>query len=176
MQLSTRTQLRVGAVAFVLVAVAIVWMVTHRKGGSALPAIKAPHLIELKARGPSGERPLTDKPTVQTDDVLDFQIEIPEQCYLYVFRAQGGSVGLAWGHHLVDEAWNAGVYAPDWKDSRNGMPFNQSGTVKLFAIAAPFPLVGTDKWDLDALEDVKSQCERCGVTTVEIKVEEPPKK
>lgn len=177
MQPSARARLKVGLVALVVVAVAIAWMLTRQSGTSALSGLggdlRPPRLIELKAKSPAGERALSGsgKPEVKVDEVLDFQVEVPDQCWVYVFREQAGTTGLAWGHALIDEAWNPGVYAPEWVDSRGGMPFTQSGTVRLFAIASPTPLGEEVKsWDVATLENVKSRCSRCGVSTLEVSI------
>ena len=168
---------KVGLVALVLLTVGIAWIVTRKSGGSARPGLvgdlKPPRLIELKAKGPGGERALSGSgtPELEVDEVLDFQVEVPDQSWVYVFREQGGTTGLAWGHALIDEAWNPGVYAPEWVDSRGGMPFTQSGTVRLFAIASPTPLGDEVKsWDKATLENVKSRCAPCGVSTLEVSI------
>jgi hypothetical protein len=176
MQPSTSTQLKVGVVLGVLAAAGIAWRVTHQKGGTAPSGfgdLKAPKLVDLRALGPSGERKLDGAPELQVNEVLDFHVEVADPCFVYVFREQAGAVGLAWGHPLVEEAWNPGVYAPDWVDTRGGMPFQQSGTVRLFAIASPTPQSEAAKWTLDTLENLKATCAQCGMSTLQVAIAQP---
>lgn len=173
MQPSTSTQLKIGALLVVVAAAGITWMVTHKKGGTAPSGfgdLKAPKLVDLRALGPSGERKLEGAPEVKLNEVLDFHVEVADPCFVYVFREQAGTVGLAWGHPLVEEAWNPGVYAPDWVDSRGGMPFQQTGTVRVFAVASPTPQSEAAKWTLETLENLKATCSQCGASALSISV------
>lgn len=164
----TRVVLGVVAVAFV----AIVWMLSHPRKPK-LPSLRDPRILELRALSEGAPRPIAQGGTLHAGELLDFQIEVFDLCFAYVFKVESGTVSVAFGPDANNDPWDTGVYAPEWKDGAKGMHFLMPGDVHLYAFTSPLPLGGLTEWTQQDLDNPAAKCPRCGAARVDLKVEPP---
>lgn len=165
---TTRTQVWIGALGFAFFVVAMTWMLTHKK--PRVPGLSNPRILSLVAKRGEASRPITEGAALQRDEVLDFEVEVFELCFVYVFKVESSTVSLAFAHQASDDPWDRGVYAPNWKEDTQGMRFMMPGDVALHVVTSPLPLTGLTEWAPKTFDDLSEKCPRCGAARVSFKL------
>ncbi len=169
--MNAATQRRIALVALGVFAVGMLFLITHRKV-PVLPPMSAPLLSELVAKHDDQTRPVKDGDTMRVGEALDFQIEVKEQCFAYVFSTQAGRTRLEWGAGGTEPAWEQGVYAPDWNAPKLGLELVSPGPMTLYVMTAPMPVSDVAQWDESALKAPQTRCPRCATAAVHFTVQE----
>ena len=171
MSTSAKVQWSIAAVALLLFGGGMWWLLTHRKEAAVPEApLPAPKVLALKVKGADGSRGVADGATVKVGETLDFEIEVPDLCFAYVFKREGDKVALEWGAQPSDEVWVKGVYAPSWHEGSDGMRFAAPGDTTLHVVVAPKPIADAEKWDAAAVSEPGSRCPRCAGASAHFKV------
>jgi hypothetical protein len=175
MNSSRRLQVTIAVVALAAAGVVLMLMVKRKPPAQVLPSeidVAPPKLIELRASVDAtidgGWRAVEGSPKVSRGEVVDFRIEVADLCFVYVFAVEHNVARLEWLHPQYEPAWEPGVYAPEW--GSGGLHFSQPGPVELFAVSSPVPISDISKWDFAALQEAKSRCPHCGVSSVRLDV------
>jgi hypothetical protein len=174
--MNSKTQLAIAIVAIVVTAVAMAWMLTHRRHryGDQLAPVAAPTLLELSAQHEGQKRPSKDGDTLAAGDAIDFQVEVQDLCFVYVYSVQGDVAKLDWGSRADEAPWQKGVYAPNFNAGKSGVTFGTAGDAALYVVASPLPMPDAATWNQAALKDVASRCPKCGVASAKFHVVPKP--
>jgi hypothetical protein len=167
-------EVKIGAVAMVIGAAAIAWMITHPKRGSRLGGVAAPKLLDFTAHSGEASRPLRPPAELRIDEALDFQIEVKDRSYVYVLRWEASRLQLEWGHAVGQPPWEPGLYAPDWEPGMKGMRFQALGEARLYVVASPQPVHDVAVWTLPRVEQPGDHCAGCAVSSAVFTVKPAP--
>jgi hypothetical protein len=170
--MNAATQRRIALVALAVFAVGMLFLITHRRVPPAMTPIGAPLISELVAKHEDQTRPVKDGDSMRVGEALDFQIEVKEQTFGYVFSTQGGHTRLEWGAGALEPAWERGVYAPNWNAPKLGLELVAPGPMTLYVLTAPLPIADVAQWDESAVKDPRVRCPRCGVAAVHFTIQE----
>src|SRR5262249_15898515 len=141
--------------------------------GDVYGPVRAPTLLELSVLHQGQKRPSRDGDTLWAGDAVDFQVEVKDISFVYVYSVQADVAKLDWGARADQSPWQEGVYARDVKTGKSGVSFGTVGDAALYVVASPLPIGDAPTWNLAALKGAATKCPRCGVTSASFRVVAP---
>lgn len=156
------------ATAVLLIIVGGIWLLLSR----AAKPIAAPAIVDLVLLDSDGKpKPISGEPSLTPSEALNFNVQLNEPCWVYVFRAMKGKTELEWGPQPQSPKLEPGVWAPEWQDVQ-GLHF-PSGDATLYVVAAPERLEDAQSWTTADLETPRLRCPRCAISSLEVRVARP---
>jgi hypothetical protein len=139
-------------------------------GRERLARLSAPVVTSLTAKHHGETRALKAGGAVAVGDTIDFQIEVADKAFVYVYSVQSQFAKLEWGPKDSDVPWEKGVYAPDWDEKKGGMAFERPGEASIVVLASPAPIKDPAEWPLAQLQEPWVKCPHCAVASADFRV------